>query len=202
MSSGTPELGHLLVNEVQKFTTGSIVIYEVRNPNLVDICTDAVFQIHMTRVLRQEIHVPVSGFLGTFQFLCGEGRVLVLADGAIDVHGDSMNKSFTCGGAPKLISLPYSTIRNSFLIHSGLAVIALQKMGYEGFISESYHDPQLSLFRGNNHLLWNIFVACNTRQDGTGVSELDTCTQCTDQTTGGFQILGENTFTIFRASSL
>ena len=54
MTLGTPELGKLFVNEVQKFTTDSVIIYQVENPNLVDLCADSTFQINTDRVLRQQ----------------------------------------------------------------------------------------------------------------------------------------------------
>ena len=63
-------------------------------------------------------------------------------------------------------------------------------MGYEGFISQSYHDEMYSLLDPNSHLLWNIFMICDQVSGTAAVSEIDACVHCETTDHAGFLVLG------------
>jgi len=176
----------LYSNVVQK----NGVLYGVDNVQLSDACVDSTFQSNLVNVLRQDWPMPVVGFFGAFQWLCGAGRVLVRAAAAQTSlsNMNALHAAFTC-------TVPsFAVGHNSFfLVNGGLAVVAWTKMGVDGFISSSYHDTQVSLLRADDHLVWNVFLSCNFPRDYSGlpgVSEIDTCLLCNVQSGSGFLVLG------------
>jgi len=192
-TSQTPNLVVLFTNEVQQNTLTVITQYGVQNPNLLDLCTDSIFSLSLSSLLQGGALMPISGFFGTFQWLCGEGRVLV----RLHTHTDKRNPSslkgaFVCVQAPVMTmhASQYHHTRQSFLMHSGLSVVGAYSMGYDGFIGESYHDVRLSISDPSTHLMWNIFLACPMQTEKVAVSEIDTCTQCDAAANGGFIMLG------------
>ena len=178
----------LYSNAVQKIGPN----YGVSNVKLVRACRDAVFLANLDRVLAQEWPMPVVGFFGAFQWLCGGGRVLVRHasyDGRAVASGvNVLDTAFDC-----MVPVFAGQDRDSFLVNAGLSVLAWSPMGLDGFMSASYHDTRVSLLDPDDHLTWNIFLTCDFRQDHTrvpGVSEIDTCVQCDVRAGGGFLVLG------------
>jgi len=193
INSERPNLVVLFANEVQQDTRTVITQYGVQNPSLLDLCVDSSFNLSLSNALRGGALMPISGFFGTFQWLCGAERVLV----RLQTHTENRNPSslkgaFLCAQAPIMTihATVYHHTRQSFLMHSGLSVVGAHSMGYDGFIAESYHDMRLSISDPNTHLVWNIFLACPMRTQEVGVSEVDTCEQCDASTNGGFVVLG------------
>jgi hypothetical protein len=178
----------LYSNAVQKVGQN----YGVNNVKLVRACRDAVFLNNLNSVLAQEWPMPVVGFFGAFQWLCGSGRVLVRNasyDGSGGVSAANvLDAAFEC-----VVPVFPGQDRDSFLMNAGLAVLAWTPMGLDGFMSASYHDKRVSLLDPDDHLTWNIFLTCDFRQDYAGVpgvSEIDTCVQCDVRAGGGFLVLG------------
>ena len=186
-TSPSPIIDVLYTNKVQKTINGQTTSYHVRNVKLADLCLDAEYQKGISRVLEQVAPMPMAGFFGAFQWLCGAGRVLVR--NYPNVSGeDSLLNAFTCVDTPT--GTESEQAKRSFLINSGLAVVAFQPMGHEGFLAESYHDARLSLMVSDSHLLWNVFLACDKIGADVAVSEIDTCTQCDININAGFLVLG------------
>ena len=169
------------------------LLYGVDNVILSNACFDITFQINLGKVLNQEWPMPVVGFFGAFQWLCGPGRVLVR-----NMHVDTteiamsdtnvLHAAFLCA-TPTFASENH----NHFLVHGGLAVLSWTQMGVDGFISSSYHDTSISLLDADDHLVWNVFLKCNFPHDYggvPGVSEIDTCLLCDVRSGGGFLVLG------------
>ena len=199
----------LYANIIQK----DELLYHIANMPIGEGCTDTVFQENLRLVTSQLWPMPMVGFFGAFQWLCGTDRVfthgtgmppppLSLGAGSSNLHG-----AFACSGTVSLDGL-----ETRFLMHAGLAIVAFHHMGMEGFISESYHDLRISLQAPEDHLLWNVFLTCpwdsdlgNGRRGDTGdtslapssptTSELDRCFRCHLRPAGGFLMLG--TFTPF-----
>ena len=181
----------LYSNVVQK----NGVLYGVDNVKLSDACVDSTFQRNLAKVLRQDWPMPVVGFFGAFQWLCGAGRVLV-PDTSVRMevvqtslsNTNVLHAAFTCT-VPEFAAGQH----NFFLVNGGLAVMAWTKMGVDGFISSSYHDTRVSLLHADDHLVWNVFLSCNFPRDYSGrpgVSEIDTCLLCDVQSGSGFLVLG------------
>ena len=188
-SNGIVEIGFadvLFANEVRK--NGNI--YRIENVPLMDACDDATFGRNMIAVLTQQQPMLVIGFFGVFQHLCGPERVLVRNASAHNTGSENpLRNAFRC-----FTPIIRDHTLDVFLVHTGLAVIARQRMGLNGFLSESYHDSRLSLLDPDSHLMWNIFMACDfrNRDNGTamaGVSEIDTCFQCEYHSDAGFLVL-------------
>ena len=178
----------LYSNAVQKIGQN----YGVNNVKLVRACRDAVFLNNLNRVLAQEWPMPVVGFFGAFQWLCGTGRVLVRNtsyDGNGGVSGANvLDAAFDCA-RPTFAGQDHA----NFLVNAGQSVLAWRPMGLDGFMSASYHDTRVSLLDPDDHLTWNIFLTCDFRHNNmglAGVSEIDTCVQCDVRAGGGFLVLG------------
>jgi len=188
-----PEIDVLYTNQVEKTSSGQVTSYHVKNVKLVDLCLDAEYQQGISRVLEQVAPMPMTGFFSAFQWLCGTGRVLVRKNTNVASPPgpgggeNSLLDAFLCVDAPTSIGPgPWE----SFLINSGLAVVAFEPMGHAGFLAESYHHAQLSLLDPDSHLLWNVFLTCDMVGAKVAVSEIDTCTQCDLRTNAGFVVLG------------
>jgi len=193
ISSQTPNLVVLFTNEVQQHVFATVIAYGVHNPQLVDLCTDTVFNLALFSVVRGSALMPISGFFGTFQWLCGEGRVLTRSHAHRDNSSpSSLMGAFMCAHAPIITihATEYDHTRQNFLMHASLSVVGAHEMGFDGFITESYHDVRLLISDPNTHLVWNIFLACSMSTERVAVSEIDTCAQCSAITSGGFAVLG------------
>jgi len=190
------------------------LLYHIANMPIRDGCTDAVFQENLRLVASQLWPMPMVGFFGAFQWLCGTDRVFTHGAGmpppapSPGAGASNLLGAFDCSGTVSLDGL-----ETRFLVHAGLAIVAFHRMGMDGFISESYHDLRISLQAPEDHLLWNVFLTCPWDSDlGSGrrgdtsdtslaspptISELDRCFRCHLRPAGGFLMLG----TFARATS-
>jgi len=166
-----------------------------------------VFQGNLRLVTSQLWLMPMVGFFGAFQWLCGTDRVFTHGAGmpppapSPGAGASNLLGAFDCSGTVSLDGL-----ETRFLVHAGLAIVAFHRMGMDGFISESYHNLRISLQAPEDHLLWNVFLTCPWDSDlGSGrrgdtsdtslassptISELDLCFRCHLRPAGGFLMLG------------
>jgi len=183
-----PNVHFLYTNHVHRNDTGLVASYNVINSRLVDLCSDSIYREGVLRVLSQVAPVPISGFFGTLQWLCGPERVLVRRHTTSSSQEQPLLDAFECTGTP--FATGHGALLG-FLMNAGLAVTGLHPMGHEGFISQSYHNEIYSMLDPDSHLLWNIFMACD-QLSGTAaaVSEIDTCVMCDITDSAGFLVLG------------
>ena len=187
-TANMPDVHVLYMNQVHSNHSGSVTSYDVINSRLVDLSSDLAYQQGLNQVLSQVAPVPISGFFGTLQWLCGPQRVLVRSHATSPSQAQPLLNAFDCTGTP------FATGHGAFLgflMNAGLAVAGLHPMGHEGFISQSYHNEIYSLLDPDSHLLWNIFMACDQLSGTTtAVSEIDTCVKCDITDSAGFLVLG------------
>lgn len=188
MIASMPYVDVLYTNQVQSNQSGSVTSYNVINPRLIDLTSDPTYQQGVVEVLRQVAPVPMSGFFGTLQWLCGPERVLVRS------HATSLSQAHPLRNAFDCTDTPFATGHGAFLgflMNAWLAVTGLHRMGYEGFISQSYHNEIYSLLEPDSHLLWKIFMVCGQLSGAAAaVSEIDTCVKCEITDSAGFLVLG------------
>jgi len=187
MITNMPNVDVLYTNQVQSNHNGLVTSYNVINPFLIDLASDPTYQYWVTLVLSQVVPMPINGFFRALQGLCCPRRVLVRNHATSPSQAQPLQYAFDC--TDTLTATGHSGFRG-FLMHAGLVVTGLYRMGYEGFISQSYHDEMYSLLEPDSHLLWNIFMVYDQPSGTAAVSEIDTCVKCEITDNAGFLVLG------------